>query len=136
MGMVMYGRDMATIKMLMFQVSYNFITRTQYDLKWICPEIEKVLKRIEDTGNMYPDGAGTYGGTVCLTHEFEKIRKYGSREKGLNAGDTEFFSRRLYLHIYFNDVNRIKNNLALDDELSKLRDEYIAGQKVSRRCRK
>ncbi len=114
---------------LMFQASYNFITRTQYDLKWIRPEIDKVLKCIEDTGNMCPDEAGTYGVTVCLTHEFEKIRKYGSREKGLNAGDTESFSRRLYLHIYFNDVNRIKKNRALDDELSKLRDEYIAGQR-------
>lgn len=73
---------------LMFQASYNFITRAQYDLKWIRPEIDKALKRIEDTGNMCPDEAGTYGVTVCLTHEFEKIRKYGSRKKGLNAGDT------------------------------------------------
>ncbi len=114
---------------LMFQASYNFITRAQNDLKWIRPEIDKALKRIEDTGNMCPDEAGTYGVTACLTHEFEKIRKYGSREKGFHAGDTEFFSRRLYLHIYFNDVNRIKKNRALDNELSKLRDEYIAGQR-------
>lgn len=114
---------------LMFQASYNFITRAQYDVRWIRPEIDKVLKRMEDTANMCPDEAGTYGITVCLTHEFERVRKYGSREKGLQAGDTEAFSRRVYLHIYFNDINRIKKNRALDEELSKLRDEYISGQR-------
>ena len=84
---------------------------------------------MEDTANMCPDEAGTYGLTVCLTHEFEKVRKYGSREKGLQAGDTEIFNRRVYLHIYFNDINRIKKNRALDNELSKLRNEYILGQR-------
>lgn len=57
---------------LMFQESYNFITRAQYDVRWIRPEIDKVLKRMEDTANMCPDEVGTYGLTVCLTHEFEK----------------------------------------------------------------
>ena len=88
-----------------------------------------MLGKLEDTGNMSVDEAGTYGVTVCLTHEFEKTRKYGSNEKGLKAGDKESFARRIYLHIYCNDINRIKKNRALDDELSKLRSEYLSGQR-------
>lgn len=114
---------------LMLQASYNFITRTQIDIKWIRPEIDKVIKQLEDTGNMCPDEPGTYGVTTCLTHEFEKVRKYGSKEKNLHVGDIEHFKKRIYLHIYCNDVNRIKRNRALDDMLSKLRDEYKSGQR-------
>ena len=114
---------------LLLQASYDFITRAQHDVKWIRPEVDKVLKKLEDTGNMCPDEPGTYGVTICLTHEFERTRKYASNEKGLKAGDKETFSRRIYLHVYFNDVNRIKKNRALDDELSKLRDEYLGGQR-------
>ena len=114
---------------LMFQASYGFITRAQCDLKWVRPEVDRALARIEDTGNMCPDEPGTYGTTVCLTHTFERVRRHGSREKGLKAGDTEPYSRRLYLHIFFNDVNRIKKNRAMDEELSRLRDEYAAGQR-------
>ena len=109
------------------QASYNFITRAQYDVKWIRPEIDKAMKSLEDTGNMSTDEPGTYGITVCVTHRFEKTRKYGSREKGLKAGDKELFSRRIYLHIYCNDVNRIKENRALDETLMKLKKEYVAG---------
>lgn len=114
---------------LLLQASYDFITRAQTDIKWIRPEIDKMLGKLEDTGNMSVDEAGTYGVTVCLTHEFEKTRKYGSNEKGLKAGDKESFARRIYLHIYCNDINRIKKNRALDDELSKLRSEYLSGQR-------
>lgn len=114
---------------LLLQSSYNFITRAQKDIKWIQPEIDKVLKQLEDTGNMSPDEPGTYGVTVCLTHQFQKKRKYANHEKGLAAGDSENFSRRIYLHIYFNDINRIKENRTFDNQLNKIRNEYIAGQR-------
>ena len=114
---------------LLLQASYNFITRAQNDVNWIRPEIDKVLKALEDTGNMCPDEPGTYGVSLCLMHQFTKERKYASNKKGLVAGDEETFSRRLYLHIFFNDANRIKKNRAFDDELNKLRNEYLSGQR-------
>ncbi|MCR5605094.1 MAG: transposase [Lachnospiraceae bacterium] len=114
---------------LLFQSSFNFITRAQHDLKWIRPEVDKALVNIGDTANMSQHEPGTYGVSVCLTHEFEKTRKYGNQKKGLHAGDKETFQRRVYLHIFFNDVNQTKKNRALDDTLSKLRTEYIAGQR-------
>lgn len=114
---------------LLFQSSFDFITRAQYDVKWIRPEIDKVLKKLEDTGNMCPDEAGTYGVHTCITHEFTRTRKYASKKKGLDSGDTETFSRRVYLHIYFNDVNRIKKNRAFDDALNKIRNAYLEGQR-------
>lgn len=114
---------------LLLQSSFDFITRAQYDVKWIRPEIDKALKKLEDTGNMCPDEAGTYGMGICIIHEFTRTRKYASKKKGLEAGDTESFSRRVYLHIYFNDVNRIKKNRAFDETLNKLRDAYLGGQR-------
>ena len=113
----------------LFQCSYHFITRASHDIRWIRPEVDKALKALEDTGNMSPDEPGTYGTTVCITHEFTKIRKYGSEKKGLKAGDEEKFTRRLYIHIFRNDVNRIKQNQAFDYELNKLRNMYLEGQR-------
>jgi len=113
----------------LFQSSFNFITRASHNIKWIRSEIDKVLQKLEDTGNMSPEESGTYGVTVCLTHEFTKKRKYASHKNGLVVGDKKTFSRRVYLHIFSNDVNRIKKNRALDDELNKLRNEYMEGQR-------
>lgn len=114
---------------LLLQASFRFITRAQHDVKWVRPEVDKVLKNLEDTGNMCPFEPGTYGICTCITHEFTRTRKYASRQKGLDAGETETFSRRVYLHVYFNDVNRIKKNRALDDTLNKLRTAYLGGQR-------
>jgi len=73
-----------------------------------------------------------YGVTVCLTHEFSRTRKYASRKKGLDAGTEEPFAKRVYLHVYINDVARARKNRAMDDELSKLRHEYEGGQREFR----
>ena len=113
----------------LFQSPNQFLSRAQIDAKWIKPEVDRALNEISETGNMSPDEAGTYGKTVCLTHAFTKIRKYGSTQKGLKAGDTEQFTRRLYLHVYFNDVNRVKKDRALDDKLLQLRKAYEAGER-------
>ena len=111
----------------LFQGSYHFLTRVEDDLRWIRPEIDKVLQKLEDIGNMAPFEPGTYGTTVCLMHEFVKIRKHGSSEKGIKAGDKEFFTRRVYLHIYVNDSNKVKEGANLDIEISRLRKQYLEG---------
>lgn len=111
----------------LFQGLYHFLTRVADDLKWIRPEIDKVLQNIEDIGNMAPFEPGTYGITVCLTHEFKKTRKYGSSKKGLKAGDVELFTRRVFLHIYVNDSNKVKESADLDIELARLRKQYLEG---------
>lgn len=67
----------------LLQASFHFITRAQCDVKWVRPEVDKALKKLEDTGNMCPSEAGTYGICTCLTYEFIKTRKYASRKKGL-----------------------------------------------------
>ena len=114
---------------LLFQSSFNFLTRVPIDIKWIRSEIDKVLIKLEDTGNMSQNEAGTYGVTTCLTHQFKKDRKYSSKNKGLKAGDTQTFSKRVYLHIFVNDINRIKKIRAFDDELNRIRNEYVSGER-------
>lgn len=114
---------------LLFQSSYNFVTRIPCDTKWIRLEVDKALEQLEDTGHMCPDEQGTYGETICITHEFAKTRKYASKNKGLETVDEEYFTKRVYLHIYFNDVNRIKKNRSFDNELHQLRTEYEGGQR-------
>lgn len=114
---------------LLLQASFHFITRAQCDVKWVRPEVDKALELLEDTGNMCPFEPGTYGICKCLTHTFTRTRKYASRKKGLDAGETETFNRRVYLHVYFNDATRLKKNRALDDMLNKLRNAYMGGQR-------
>ena len=114
---------------LMLQYSYHFITRVSHTLRWIRPEVDKALQSLEDTGNMSPDEPGTYGVTICLKHEFTKIRKRGSEKNGIKVGDPVQFTRRIYVHIFFNDINRIKDNLSLDRDLNELRTLYLEGQR-------
>lgn len=37
---------------LLLPASYDFITRAQTDIKWIRPEIDKMLTKLEDTGDI------------------------------------------------------------------------------------
>ena len=114
----------------LFQGSYHFLTKVASDLTWIRPEVDKVLQSLEDIENMAPFEPGTYGVTVSLMHEFKKIRKHGSTKKGLKAGDVESFTRRVFLHIYVNDSNKVKESAKLDEELAGLKNQYIDGVRV------
>ena len=114
---------------LLFQSSFNFITRAPHSVKWIRSEIDKVLTQIEDTGNMCLFESGTYGTTICLRHKIKKQRKYASKEKGLESGDNEYLSKRIYLHVFVNDVTKISNSCSFDNELNRIRNEYLGGQR-------
>lgn len=114
---------------LLFQSSFNFITRAPHSVKWIRSEIDKVLTQIEDTGNMCLFESGTYGTIICLRHKIKKQRKYASKEKGLESGDNEYLSKRIYLHVFVNDVTKISNSCSFDNELNKIRNAYLGGQR-------
>jgi hypothetical protein len=75
------------------------------------------------------DEPGTYGVKVYLRHDFVKTRKYARKSKVLEAGTEELFQRRIYFHVFINDINQIKKNRALDDELNKLKKTYKRGER-------
>ncbi len=112
---------------LLFKGKYNFITRVRKDIKWIRSEVDKAIVELEDHANLCPFEDGTYGISVSFMHTFEKVRKYGNQAKGLTAGDTETFSRRVRLHIFVNENIKIKENNELDKILNKIRKEYESG---------
>ena len=56
-----------------------------------------------------------------LMQEFSRPRRYASRKKGLQPGDEDRFSRRIYLHLYFNPMRRVEQDSSFDKDLFELK---------------
>lgn len=105
---------------------FHFITLVKTSTAWVRKELDAHLDKMVGIRNRLADLSGIYCRTVMLMHTFEKIRKYASREKGLDKGTVETFEKRLYLHIYYNPVKKEKEDAgfyAQIDELKKMLEE-------------
>lgn len=105
----------------MLHAHFDFITLIKIDIKWVKQELNQRLDEFRNTGSACPFDTNTHGITVMLTREFSRPRKYASRKKGLAEGDEEVFSRRIYLHLYFNPMRRVEQDAALDKDLFELK---------------
>ena len=51
----------------------------------------------------------------------EITRKYASVKKGLSEGDEETFRRRIYLHLFFNPLRRVEQDIIFDKDIFELK---------------
>ena len=79
------------------------------------------MEALDDFRSLCPFDHSTHGVTVCLMHDFEKTRKYANHKSGAEKGSVETFSRRIYLHIYFNLSRQNEDKEALQDDLFELK---------------
>ena len=105
----------------LLQAGFDFITLAKTSIKWIRPEIDKQMEALDDFRSLCPFDHSTHGVTVCLMHDFEKTRKYANHKSGAGKGSVETFSRRIYLHIYFNLSRQNEDKEALQDDLFELK---------------
>ncbi len=59
--------------------------------------------------------------------EFSRPRRYASQKKGLQPGDEDRFSRRVYLHLYFNPMRRVEQDSLFDKDLFELKNLIETG---------
>ena len=114
----------------LLQAGFDFITLAKTSITWIRPEIDKHMEELDDFRSICPFDHATHGVTVTLMHDFKKIRKYSSHKSGAEKGSEETFSRRIYLHIYFNQSRQNDDKTALQDDLYELKTLLESGTPV------
>ena len=106
----------------MLLAHFDFLTLIKINIKWVKKELKQHVDEFRQVSSACPFDSDTHGITVMLMHEFQKVRKYGSRSKGIGKGETEPFTRRIYLHLYFNPKRRVEEDSAFDRDILELKD--------------
>ena len=109
---------------------FGFVTLVKTSVKWVRAEIDGHLDDFAGLATACPFDAGTHGITLTLMRDFPKTRKYASKKGGLAKGDEEVFTRRIYLHLYFNHTRRAEECLRFDNDLIELRRSIEEGVKA------
>lgn len=100
---------------------FDFITLVKTSIKWVRKELDAHLDDFRTTGSACPFDTDTHFVTVMRMQQFSRFRQYASRKKGLQAGEEETFSRRIYLHLYFNPMRRVEQDSLFDRDLFELK---------------
>ena len=123
------------------------LSRVKLSWRWVREQADKSLDRLSSAASILPGDLGAHGVTATITREFPFRRVYASKKKGLKAGDTDRFRRRVHLHIYFDSERReaedrefmarlfevgalVEEGTPLDDAAQRLADSCLV---VSRR---
>ncbi len=100
---------------------FDFITLVKTSIKWVRKELDAHLDGFRSTGSACPFDTDTHCVTIMRMQEFSRPRRYASRKKGLQPGDEDRFSRRIYLHLYFNPMRRVEQDSSFDKDLFELK---------------
>jgi len=111
----------------LLQAGFDFITLAKTSIKWIKPEIDKQMEALDDFRSLCPYDHSTHGVSVKIMHTFEKTRKYANHKSGAGKGDTETFTRRIYLNIYFNLSRQNADKAELEKDLFELKTLLESG---------
>lgn len=105
----------------MLHAHFDFITLSKVSIKWVKAELRAHADEFSRTSSVCPYDARVHGITVMLMHDFSYRRKYASRKKGIPEGSEETFSRRIYLHLFYNPTKRVEDDASFDQDLLELR---------------
>ena len=114
----------------LFLAQFDFVTLVKTGLKWVKVEIDEHFDDFNSVSSTCPFDAGTHGITVLIMRDFVKVRKYANKKSGLQKGDEEVFSRRVYLHLFFNPTRKAEDSISFDNDLIELRKNIEKGIKV------
>ena len=92
------------------QAHTKFLMRGQLDSKWILPELEQLLTKMEVPSNVCPEDPSKYCVTKRISHLFSYERK--RTRGGIQKGDIITEEHRLYLHFVL-DIDKARLDKAL-----------------------
>ena len=115
----------------MLQNGFDFLTLIKTNISWVKPEIDKHMEELSTIFTVCPFDTTTHGVTIMLKHDFEKVRKYASRKNGIEKGAVEIFSRRIYLHIFFNASRQAEDRTAFENDMLELKALIEGGADIS-----
>lgn len=114
----------------MLHAHFDFITLSKVSIKWVRKELEEHREEFSHTSSACPYDANIHGITISLMHDFSYRRKYASKKKGIAEGQEESFSRRIYLHLFFNPTKRVEEDVTFDHDLLELKKQIENGTTV------
>ena len=114
----------------LFLAHFDFVTLAKTSLKWVKAELDNHLNEFGSVSSTCPYDSGTHGITVTLMRDFIKVRKYSGKKSGSQKGDEEIFRRRVYLHLYFNPMRKVEDDIDFDNDLIELRRNIEEGVKL------
>jgi len=115
----------------LFQARFDFITLVKINIKWVRAEIDNHMEELNIISSACPFDISTHGITVLLKHDFKKTRKYTDHKNGIQKGDEEIFSRRIYLGIYFSSMRQTEDKTAFERSLIEIKTLIESGTPVS-----
>ena len=107
---------------------FDFLTLVKTSLKWVKAEIDSHVSEFASMSSTCPYDTMTHGITISAMREFRKVRKYDNHKTGARKGDEETFTRRVYLHLYYNPSRKAENDAAFESDLMKLKRLVEAGE--------
>ena len=114
----------------MLHAHFDFITLARTSIKWVRKELVSHRDEFRNTSSACPFDTDTHGVTVMLMHDFSHIRRYASHKKDIPKGEEDIFTRRIYLHLFFNPVRRVEQDTAFDKDLFELKAFLEEGRSV------
>ena len=97
----------------------DYLTRISADVKWVKEELDKIKANISDIENACPFDQLTCCKTVRVKHEFEIVRE-STRGKD-KRGETQPFSRWLYLHFMYSETKALDERRRFRNQLTSLK---------------
>jgi len=111
-----------------FLSGFDFVTLVKTSIKWVKAEIDAHISDFGSMSSACPYDTMTHGITVHAMREFKKVRKYDSHSTGARKGDEEVFTKRVYLHLYYNPSRKAGNDAAFESDLMELKRLVEAGE--------
>lgn len=107
----------------------KFLTLASRSATWLRDIVEEALAELDNLDNICPYDTQVKGKTVSKMQEFSRLRHRSTASA--KAGETQRFSRRIYVHILRNSEIQTCKTRALEEELTALRSTVLSGEELS-----
>lgn len=107
----------------------KFLTLASRSATWLRDIVEEALAELDNLDNICPYDTQVKGKTVSKMQEFSRLRHRSTASA--KAGETQKFSRRIYVHILRNSEIQTCKTRALEEELTALRSTVLSGKELS-----
>ena len=107
----------------------KFLTLASRSATWLRDIVEEALAELDNLDIICPYDTQVKGKTVSKMQEFSRLRHRSTASA--KAGETQKFSRRIYVHILRNSEIQTCKTRALEEELTALRSTVLSGEELS-----
>lgn len=104
----------------------KFLTLADPEITWVRSAVDSLRGQFDGMSAVCPFDVNICGASMTRMHEFKRTRERS--RNGVASGETECFSKRLYLHVFYSQENAHKHALSFRRELLKLKELLEAGQ--------